>query len=351
MPEGHSIHRLAAAFNVLKELGPVQASSPQGRFAAGATMIDSCRILRAWAWGKHLFLDFADDGSRTVHIHLGLYGSWRFYMRQDFGLPTHIGAPRQRGEHIADNIYVGAVLTAATGSSRDTEIAIGMERLTAYHGGGETPDYSGKKKAISAFQMGEQWLPEPGLNTRLRLLFDGAAADLSGPTKCEVLDASEVKKILGRLGPDPLIDDSQLRADFITRAKKVRRMIAQVVMDQSIIAGPGNIYRAECLFRCGIHPHRLAANISTRRLGLLWDDLATQMRRGLADGKIITIDDEQRQQLALQMGDKQIVADCNLWPRYFVYQREGDSCWNCGTEIRIELLQGRKNYWCPGCQK
>ena len=75
MPEGHTIHRLARDLNKTLRPGPLAASSPQGRFAAGASQIDGAELTEATAYGKHLFLDFAD--APMVHIHLGLIGKFR----------------------------------------------------------------------------------------------------------------------------------------------------------------------------------------------------------------------------------------------------------------------------------
>ena len=166
---------------------------------------------------------------------------------------------------------------------------------------------------------------------RLRLEFSRAVADLSGPNQCELLDKAGVEKILARLGPDPLVDSCSSQ-DFIDRARKTRRRIGEVVMDQSFIAGPGNIYRAECLFRCGINPNRQAAKVSVKRLQALWEDLRSQMRRGLKEGLICTTDDPSQ-------------------GRFWVYQRSGEPCRHCGAIVREQIVAGRRSYWCPKCQK
>lgn len=301
MPEGHSIHRLANAFTQLAKIGPVVASSPQGRFSTGAALIDGLPISSAWAWGKHLFLQFGADPNLIVHIHLGLYGSWKFSNPAGQLLPRYIGAPRHRGEHQAD-------------------------------------------KQIDQQMELEELLANPGPNVRLRLFFGSALADLSGPNTCEVLDQGQVESVLSRLGPDPLAPNPRINGEeFVENMRKRKAPIAQLVMDQKVVAGPGNIYRAECLFRTGINPHRGGNQVSKQRLFHLWEDLVSQMRRGLHDGHIITIDDSQRAQLAekYQLEEQ---------PRFFVYQRTGESCWQCQSLIREEVLAGRRNYWCPTCQ-
>ena len=85
MPEGHTIHRLARVFEGRFASRVVAASSPQGRFAAGAAVLDGLRMASAEARGKHLFLRFegvggldADEPPVWLRVHLGLYGGWRF---------------------------------------------------------------------------------------------------------------------------------------------------------------------------------------------------------------------------------------------------------------------------------
>ena len=111
MPEGHTIHRLAAALSELYAGRRLAVSSPQGRFAAGAARLNGLVLLGARAHGKHLFLPFApaadlplDDGAVVwLRVHLGLYGAWTFDGDAEFTAPHAIGAPRrrvgERGEH------------------------------------------------------------------------------------------------------------------------------------------------------------------------------------------------------------------------------------------------------------
>lgn len=75
MPEGHTIHRLARDLNKTLRPSRVTASSPQGRFAEEASLLDGKQLDAAEAWGKHLFLDFTD--APLLHIHLGLIGKLR----------------------------------------------------------------------------------------------------------------------------------------------------------------------------------------------------------------------------------------------------------------------------------
>lgn len=93
MPEGHSVHRYARLIAADLAGSPVRVSSPQGRFAAEAAVVDGAVLERADAHGKHLLLDLA--GGATVHVHLGLRGLWLRYPHVD-GAP----APARGGTRV-----------------------------------------------------------------------------------------------------------------------------------------------------------------------------------------------------------------------------------------------------------
>ena len=96
MPEGHSVHRLARQFTDVFGGRRIHATSPQGRFAEGAALLDGQVLKRARAHGKHFFADVS--GGHVLHVHLGMYGAWTFGGDQDFAAASSIGAPRRIGE-------------------------------------------------------------------------------------------------------------------------------------------------------------------------------------------------------------------------------------------------------------
>ncbi|MFH6687784.1 Fpg/Nei family DNA glycosylase, partial [Cellulosimicrobium funkei] len=101
MPEGHTVHRLARAFGELFTGEPLAVSSPQGRFAAGAALLDGRVLVASEAWGKQMFLGFAGPGGasddvRWLRVHLGLYGAWTFAGDGSTAVVHAIGAPRRR---------------------------------------------------------------------------------------------------------------------------------------------------------------------------------------------------------------------------------------------------------------
>ena len=99
MPEGHVIHRLADEFTRIFGTQRLHITSPQGRFATEAALVDGSRLERAEAFGKHLFLHFdAASDEHIVYIHLGLIGHLRFEDRENVW-----GQIRLRIEALADD--------------------------------------------------------------------------------------------------------------------------------------------------------------------------------------------------------------------------------------------------------
>ncbi|MFD1214598.1 DNA-formamidopyrimidine glycosylase family protein, partial [Arthrobacter sp. GCM10027362] len=99
MPEGHSVHRLAAQFNSVFGGSRLAVTSPQGKFAAGAARLNGAVLDSAHAHGKQLFLAF--DNDLHLRVHLGLYGAWDFGGDETFRGASSIGAPRRVGEREA----------------------------------------------------------------------------------------------------------------------------------------------------------------------------------------------------------------------------------------------------------
>ncbi len=179
----------------------------------------------------------------------------------------------------------------------------------------------------------------PTATSRVRLAAGDWLADLRGAAACEALTPGEADMVLARLGPDPLRNDPGDRERFIASVRGRRAPVGQLVMDQSVAAGPGNIYRAECLFRVGIHPYRPGSKVSAARLGLLWDDLVAAMADGLRDGAIITVPPAEPID-----GDEEA-------SRFAVYHRTGRPCLRCGAPVREAIMQARRLFWCGSCQR
>ncbi len=268
MPEGHTLHRLATALGDAFAGHRVRASSPQGRFAESAALLDGRVLGSTEAYGKHLFVTF--DEIDVVHVHLGLYG-----------------------------------------------------RFDVHTGVNEVPDPVGQ--------------------VRWRLTGATAYADLRGATACELFTPAEREAMLARLGPDPLRPDADPDAAW-ARISRSRAPIGGLLMDQSVVAGIGNVYRAELLFRHRVDPLRPGRSLRARQWSEMWDDLVGLMADGVRTGRIDTVRPE-------HLTDAEIAHRGPRRGLSYVYRRAGDPCRVCGTRVRAAVLQGRNLYWCAKCQR
>ncbi|MCW0215823.1 MAG: Fpg/Nei family DNA glycosylase [Pseudonocardia sp.] len=267
MPEGHTLHRLARLHQKLFARRPVAVSSPQGRFAESAALLDGQVMTRAEAHGKHLFHRFGPD--LVVHVHLGLYGT---------------------------------------------------------------------------FDEGELPAPEPRGQLRMRLQGERHYADLRGPTACELLVSAEVKAIRGRLGPDPLRRDADPERVW-NRVSKSRAPLATLLMDQAVVAGVGNVYRAELLFRHHLDPQLPGRALPREVFDVLWPDLVALMRDGVKRGRIDTVAPEHDPRRRGEPGRKD-----RHGGEVYVYRRAGMPCLVCRTPVLTATHAARNLFWCPTCQ-
>ena len=190
------------------------------------------------------------------------------------------------------------------------------------------------------FTRGSGPAPEPRGALRLRMTADDVWVDLRGPTACEVLEPAGRDRILARLGPDPLRRGAD-GAPAHARLSASRRAVGELLMDQAVLAGVGNVYRAEALYRAGMSPFRPGREVSTAEWELLWLDLRTLMRAGVRAGHIVTTEraDRDRRSGPPRRED-----------RFYVYRRQGLPCRRCGTEVRTTVMAARNLFWCPVCQ-
>jgi endonuclease-8 len=191
-----------------------------------------------------------------------------------------------------------------------------------------------------AFATGTGDAPEPRGALRLRMTTGEHWLDLRGPTACEVLTPTERDAVLARLGPDPLRRDVDPALAW-ARLSGSRRAVGELLMDQSVLAGVGNVYRAEVLYRSGTSPFRPGRELPRELWDLLWADLRTLMRAGVRAGHIVTTERQDRERRS---------GPARREDRFYVYRRHGLPCRRCGTEVLTQLMAGRNLFWCPRCQ-
>ncbi|MGK2854458.1 MAG: Fpg/Nei family DNA glycosylase [Microbacteriaceae bacterium] len=322
MPEGHSVHRITRQFRRNFVGKAVAVSSPQGRFAVGAAELDGAVMTAAKAVGKQMFLGF--DNGLWLRVHLGMYGAWDF-----------------SGEILIDATIASANGRMGQTNQRGTILDVAGENSLASIG---APRRARLRMAESE-SAGEvfEWPPEPVGQVRVRLLTDTSCADLRGPTACEVQTAAEVQAVIDRLGPDPQVDDSAAAEDrFVTAVRSKPTPIGQLLMDQRVVSGIGNVYRAELLFRARLNPYTPGRSLSGTQARALWRDWAHLLRIGVETGQMMTMDDLGPEAYRRAMAARD--------DRHWVYHRAGLPCRVCGTSVIVTEMSARKLYLCPTCQ-
>lgn len=180
--------------------------------------------------------------------------------------------------------------------------------------------------------------PTPGGSVRLRVSSVAATVDLVGATECALIEPDAVSAILARLGPDPIRRDGDPERAWPKLARRASP-VGLALMDQSVVAGVGNVYRAEVLFVHGVHPEVPAKQLTHDQWLGLWQTLRTWLRQGVKDGFIITVPPSQIGKPRRRIGRREA-----LW----VYKQ--DHCRRCGGDIRRWDLSGRWAYACETCQ-
>jgi endonuclease-8 len=193
--------------------------------------------------------------------------------------------------------------------------------------------------------FGDGPAPAPVGAVRLRLHTGAGYADLRGPTACELVTSDEKAALHARLGDDPLRAGDTGEAAW-ERVSRSRVAVAALLMDQKVLAGVGNVYRAEVLFRHGVDPYLPGRELAYPTWQSMWADLRVLMREGVRTGRIDTVRPEH---MPSAMGRPPRVDDHG--GEVYVYRRAGMPCHVCGSEIRVAELAARNLFWCPECQR
>lgn len=248
------------------------------------------------------------------------------------GRPVRVSSPQ--GRFAADAAQVdGSLCLGAESAGKHLFLELAGERFIHVHLG-----------LIGKFDVAAGPAPTPVGQVRLRLQNDTAYADLRGATQCDLVGPERRDRIVAGLGADPLRGDADpLRAwDRISRS---HRPIGDLLMDQAVVAGVGNVYRAEILFRHRIHPLRPGKTLRRAQFLALWADLVELMEYGVRTGRIDTVRPEHTPEA---MGRPPRRDDHG--GEVYVYRRHGQDCLVCGSRVRTDTLVGRNLFWCARCQ-
>ncbi|WP_433963750.1 Fpg/Nei family DNA glycosylase [Tunturiibacter gelidiferens] len=292
MPEGNEIHRWSERHTAAFAGKVIRVDGPQGRFT-DAQMIDGRRLKRVLAVGKHLGYDFGKDF--ILHVHLGLQG--------DF--------------------------TEGSGPLSDVRGAL---RLRMWN------EAAVKKPAAPGVSRRHAWYSDDDGAGHIEAA-KVAWVELRGPMDCSIYSQEKWDALLERLGPDPLNGDGPEK--MIARVAKSKRAIGELLMDQSVAAGVGNIYRAELLFRARLSPFTPGKEVEESTLRSIWKEAGVLMKAGMVDRRIVTTKPKDRPYKSRPVLKEEA---------HYVYRRQGRPCWISGTKILTRVMAGRNLFWCPVCQ-
>jgi formamidopyrimidine-DNA glycosylase len=188
----------------------------------------------------------------------------------------------------------------------------------------------------------ENWDAPLKKHTHFLMDFDSGQLRFNDIRRFGYLDTVREDKLAGidylaAQGPDAL---EISRDNFIKLVKSKKRIIKPLLMDQSMIAGMGNIYTDETLFLAGIHPKRVSSGLSRDRIGRLYDAMLKILKKAIA-ARGSSVDN-----YVDARGEKGSFQD-----QHFVYGRTGEPCKKCGRLIKRISLGGRSTHFCTHCQK
>ncbi|ABM69642.1 DNA-formamidopyrimidine glycosylase [Prochlorococcus marinus] len=153
------------------------------------------------------------------------------------------------------------------------------------------------------------------------------------------LSLNKIIKGLGSLGPEPFSKD--FNANYLKKViSKRTKSIKAILLDQTIVAGIGNIYADESLYSAGISPFREARTIKKNELIKLKESIVTVLKKSIGSGGTTFSD---FRDLEGENG--------NFGLQTNVYRRTGKECRKCGNLIERQKITGRSTHWCPKCQK
>lgn len=180
--------------------------------------------------------------------------------------------------------------------------------------------------------------PAPVGVIRLRLEGESGTWDLSGPAICAIVTPDDVERRVAALGPDPLRPDADPDR-FVARVRRSKKPIGALLLDQDVIAGVGNVYRAEFLYLAGIHPETEGRALTDEQVRGLWDLAVVHLKAGVRRNRIVTVD-------PAEVGRP--VSRISRADAVYAYHRE--RCLRCDDLFQRLEVAGRRIDACPTCQ-
>ncbi|GAB4230636.1 MAG: DNA-formamidopyrimidine glycosylase [Acidobacteriota bacterium] len=152
-------------------------------------------------------------------------------------------------------------------------------------------------------------------------------------------DSGELPALARRLGPDPLGAEYRYETFIAALERRPGTRLKLLLLDQTFVAGVGNIYADEVLFRCAVRPDRVVRSLSVLERRRLFEEIPRLLEEAVAAGGTTWRD------FLGTFGERGRFAG-----RLLVYGREGRPCYACGAAVRKIVLGGRGTHFCPHCQ-
>ncbi|TWU56474.1 Endonuclease 8 1 [Rubripirellula tenax] len=179
--------------------------------------------------------------------------------------------------------------------------------------------------------------PLPIGQVRIRMVGDRESIDLNGPTTCQLINNEQRDRLVAALGPDPLAGGK--KSEVWKNVSQSGKPIAGLLLDQSVVAGVGNIFRAEVLFETLVDPTTPGDELSESAFDAVWSSLTKMMKTGLKYGKIISV-------TAKEAGKP--LKDLENKDRFRIYGKP--RCPRCDNAIDAIEIASRRLYLCSRCQ-
>lgn len=175
---------------------------------------------------------------------------------------------------------------------------------------------------------------EPKGAVRVRMISITHCVDINGPNTCEVVKGAELASLISRIGPDVLRDDADPTRAW-ARISRSKTPIGLLMMDQSVMAGVGNIYRSEILWRQRVSPDTPGNKIARETFDRLWADAVHLLKIGVKANSIITVD-------GVKKSRSRYGEQVNIFNKL--------ACPLCSGEIRKFEMGSRRVFSCDTCQ-
>ena len=195
------------------------------------------------------------------------------------------------------------------------------------------------------YRAGERWRgPRRAMRAVIRTVDFEAVAFNVPVAKFFTARTLERNSAIPKLGPDLLggeFAEDEARARILARGDEE---IANVLLNQRVMAGLGNVYKVEVCFLCGVHPFRKVSTLTPNEL----DSILHQSRKLIGENVHRESDDK----IVTYTGARRTTGRSDTGARLWAYGRQGQPCRRCGTAIlmRKQGPDARSTYWCPTCQ-